>query len=462
MAHIVRDRFTHSLGDIYNCKEEEGKGRLLLLLRGMVEAVYNAFVTGVFYTGFLSMYGISIAGVGIVTFIPYIANCFSILSPRILGKFKRRKWILFGAKLYYYTVYIVATTLMPQFVTDPDARLAWFVILLFLAQSVYAVFSPGITTWFYNFYPKDNERRIRFIKYNHLIGTVFSSIVLFGCSMLTDAMEENAMKNQWIIFFRYVAFFFAFVDIILQSMAKEYPYAEVAKLQYKKVFTIPFQHKKFLLCMAVMFLWNYLNNLNNGIWNYHLLNHLHFSYSLINLAPMLGIGTLLCFIPVWQRVLQRYSWIKTFGIACLCFMPTEFIMFTLVPGTESAWLLATLIQQICNVGFNLACANILYLNLPQKETTACVSFYTIGCNAFAFLGMITGTAISGIGGGHAFLFLGMQIYGVQITTLMRAVALICLGLWLLIGWRQLTPEQDVAQIEHALNHHQIKTQKKTK
>ena len=111
------------------------------------------------------------------------------------------------------------------------------------------------------------------------------------------------------------------------------------------------------------------------------------------------------------------------------------------------------IQQICNIGLNLTCANILYLNLPQKESTACVSFYTIGCNIFAFLGMITGTAISGIRGGNAFLFLGMQIHAVQLTTLLRAFCLTCLGLWLLLGWRQLTLEQDVAQIEHTIDRH---------
>ena len=53
-----------------------------------------ADITGIFYTGFLSMYDISITGVGIVTFIPYIASCFSVFSGMILGKIKKRKAVL--------------------------------------------------------------------------------------------------------------------------------------------------------------------------------------------------------------------------------------------------------------------------------------------------------------------------------------------------------------------------------
>ena len=71
---------THSLSDIYSTKNDEAKGRLISLGSALTAAFYNVFITGIFYTGFLSMYDISITGVGIVSFIPYIASCFSIFS----------------------------------------------------------------------------------------------------------------------------------------------------------------------------------------------------------------------------------------------------------------------------------------------------------------------------------------------------------------------------------------------
>ena len=440
--------FKESLSDMYSIRDEESKGRLISLGSAMMTAFYNVFITGIFYTGFLSMYDISITGVGIVTFIPYIANCFSVFSPRILGRFQKRKWILLASKIYFYAMYIIATTLMPQFVTDPDARLMWFVILLFLAYSVYALFSPGLTTWFYRFYPAESERRTRYFAYNQTFSSILSSIMLLVSSVLTDAVEGSAMQNQLILGFRYFAFVLVLIDVAMQAMAKEYPYAEAPKLRLDKVFTIPFRYRKFMLCMVVMFAWNYIGNLNNGLWNFHLLNHLHFSYTVINLVTMMYTVILLCTGVLWQKILKRCSWIRTFGIASLIFVPTEFLMFSLTPGMEGLWAFTSMIQHFCSVGLNLSYANILYLNIPEEESTACISFNTIGCNIFAFLGMISGTLVCSLLGDEAMPFLGMNVYSVQYTTLMRAAGLTAISLPMILCWKKLTPDHEIALVNN--------------
>ena len=119
--------------DIYNFRDDHARGRLISLGSGLMTAFYNVFITGIFYTGFLSMYDISVTGVGIISFIPYIASCFSVFSSMILERIRRRKKILIASKIYFYAMYILATTLMPLVVTDPHQRLIWFVVILFLA-----------------------------------------------------------------------------------------------------------------------------------------------------------------------------------------------------------------------------------------------------------------------------------------------------------------------------------------
>ena len=351
-----------------------------------------------------------------------------------------------AAKIYFYAIYIIATTLMPRFVSDPDHRLFWFIVLLFLAYSVYALFSPGLTTWFYRFYPPESERRTKYFAFNQTFSSILSSIMLLVSSVLTDAVEGSSRQNQLILGFRYFAFVLVLADVALQALAKEYPYAEQPRLHLKKVFTIPFQYRKFMLCMVVMFAWNYIGNLNNGLWNYHLLNHLQFSYTVINLVTMTYTVILLCSGALWQRILKRCSWVRTFGMACLFFVPTEFLMFILTPGMEGLWAFTSMIQHFCSVGLNFSYANILYLNLPEEESTACVSFNTIGCNIFAFLGMITGTFISSLAGDSASVFLGMEVYAVQYTTLMRAAGLTAIGLPLVLFWKKMTPDYEIELI----------------
>ena len=439
--------FKLSMSDIYSISNDEAKGRLISLGSALMTAFYNVFITGVFYTGFLSMYGISITGVGIVTFIPYIASCFSVFSSSILERFKKRKWIVLGSKIYFYAMYIIATTLMPQFVTDPDARLVWFVIILFLAYSVNALFSPGLTTWFYRFYPADNQRRTRYIVLNQVFSSIMSSAVLLLSSVLTDAVQGSPMQDQIILILRYLAFVLVLVDVGMQACAKEYPYPEAPKLKLTQIFTLPFKYRKFLLCMLLMFVWNFNSNLNNGIWNFHLLNHLGFNYTLLNSMSVAYTVILLCTQNAWKKVLRRFSWIKTFGLAVLIFVPTEFIMFAIQPGMVWLYVLGALLQQFISVGLNFSYSNIIYMNLPEENSTAHIAFNTIGCNLFAFLGMITGTWVSSLTGDAPIMFLGVPTYAVQFTTLMRAAVMLVIGVVLILRWRDFTRDEDIAEIE---------------
>lgn len=439
--------FKLSLTDIYSPKNDDSKGRLISLGSSIMAAFYNVFITGIFYTGFLSMYGISITGVGIVTFIPYIASCFSVFSSSILERFKKRKWICLAARLYFYAMYIIATTLMPQFVTDPDARLVWFIVILFLAYSIAAVFSPGVTAWFYRFYPEDTERRTRYIVYNQIFSSVVSSAVLLISSLITDSVAGSPMQNQIILFLRYFAFVLVLIDIAMLACAKEYPYPKAQKVNLGQVFTLPFKYRKFLYCMLLMFVWNYNSNLNNGIWNYHLLNHLGFKYTLLNAMSVAYTFILLLTQNVWKKLLYRYSWIKTFGLSVLIFIPTEFVMFIIQPGQAWLWVLASIVQNTMSVGMNFSYSNILYMNLPEENSTAHIAFNTIGCNLFAFLGMMTGTFVSSLGGDTPRVFLGLNFWAVQYTTLMRALVMFLLGFMLVRYWKAFTRVEDINMIE---------------
>lgn len=440
------EAFRGSFSSIFNARDDDAKGRTIYLFCNLLAAFYNVFITGIFYTGFLSMYGISITGAGIVTFIPYIANIFSIFSSKILSRFKRRKPVLIAAKIYFYAMYIIATTVMPQFVTDPDARLLWFVIILFLGYAVYAPFGPGFTMWFYKFYPAASEPRTRYIAFLQIFSSIMSTAVLLLSGVLTDAVAGSPYQDTIILILRYFAFILVLIEIAVQARAKEYPSEEESNPKLGQVFSIPFKYKKFLACMLMMFFWNFIANLNNGLWNYHLLNHMHFSYTLINSMSVLYTLILLSTSGIWRRVLRQYSWIKTFGIATLLWVPTEFIFFFMTP--ERAWIYVPMciVQHLLSVGLNLSYANILYMNLPKENSTACIAFNTIGCNIFAFLGLISGTAVSSISGDHTIPFMGMDMYTVQITTVMRGVTMLALGLVLFYGWRSFTSDEEAAEI----------------
>ena len=441
--------FAFTFTDLFNIRDDDARGRVVYLSCVLFSAFYNVFITGIFYTGFLTMYDISITGVGIVSFIPPIANVFTIFSSRVLSRFKRRKPVLLAAKIMYYFLQIIATTLMPQFVHDPQARLVCFCVIIFIAYAFYAPFAPGFTVWFYRFYPADNRKRTQYIQLSQIFSSIMSTFVLFFSGLITDAVAGSPKQEVIILTFRYVAFALIIIETLIQIFAKEYPEQENAQLKLKDIFTLPFKYRKFLMCMIFMFVWSYVGNLNNGMWSYHLLNHMNFSYTTINTVSILYTCILLLTNGFWGRLLRRFSWIKTFGIACLIFVPTEFFFFVMSPETSWIFLPNSIIQNLCSVGLNLAYANVLYMNLPKENSTAHIAFHTIGINVCSFLGLMTGTWVSSITGDNTIPFLGMQVYSVQFTTLMRGVALFVIGMVLVKKWRMFTRDEDIIEIEQA-------------
>lgn len=436
-----------SLSDIYNLRDDYAKGRLISLGSALMAAFYNVFITGIFYTGFLSMYGISITGVGIVTFIPPIANIFSIFSSSILDRFPKRKSILLSAKIFFYAMYILATNIMPLFVIDPDARLLWFAIILFVAHAVFAPFNPGITTWFYNFYPAQNDKRTRYITYNQIFSSILSSVILLLSAVITDAISGSPYQNTLILAFRYLAFVLVVIDVAMQAMAKEYPYPLGEKTRITDIITLPFKHKKFLACMLLMFAWNYIANLHNGMWHFHLLNHMNFSYTLINLMSVMYTVILILTAGKWRKIIRRYSWVKTFGICNLVWFWTEFAFSFMTIERTFMFVPLNFYQNFLNVGFNLSYANILYMNLPEEKSNTYVAFNILGCNLFAFFGLLTGTFISSLTGDSTIHVLGMDAYSVQFILMIRGILMLAMGLVLTLRWKAFTPDHEIADIE---------------
>ena len=440
-----------AFSDIFSFENEESKGRVIALTSSLLTTFYNVFITGIFYTGFLTMYGMTITDAGILTFIPFIANLLSIFSPKLLGRFKRRKALLLTAKIIYYAINIVVATIMPQFVTDPQARLICFIVIIAVSTGFYALFGIGFTTWFYNFYPADTEKRTRYLTLSQIFASIMSSVILLFSSLLTDALSDSPYQNTLILFFRYLAFVLVVIDVIVQSRAKEYPYEEAPDIKLTDVFVLPLRHRKFLACMILQFSWNFIANLNNGLWSFHLLNHMHFSYTLINVMSVMYTVLLIIFSPMWQRVLRRFSWIKTFGIAMLFVVPTEFVYFCMSPETAFLYIPNTLFQHIMNVGLNISYANILFMNLPNEDSTTYITFNNIGCNVFAFFGLMVGTWISSISGDTTIPFLGMDVYTVQFTTIARAVLITIMGIYLCRRWKDFTSDNLIAELEHLRN-----------
>ena len=139
--------------ELFFDKNPEAHGRLCMVTSGIVTNISGNLAGGAFYSAFLLEYGINLTNIGIIIFIPYIASLFTLLSPMVLSKFKRRRWILFATRVLSNILSIVGVTVLPLVVHGETAKVVCFALISFLASVIGSLFTPGYSVWHFNFLP---------------------------------------------------------------------------------------------------------------------------------------------------------------------------------------------------------------------------------------------------------------------------------------------------------------------
>ncbi len=379
---------------LFNLKDDLAKGRSCMVLDSAFTSMITWLSTGLFYTSFLTANGINIVEIGILAFVPYIANCFSIFSPSILERFKRRKLILALSRLAYYTLNLLAVTLLPYFVTDQSLKMTLFIVTVFAANIIQALFSSGYSVWHLNFIP--DEVRVDYFSANTLITAFLGCGTSLAASVIADVLTGSEYEQAIIIILRIVAYAIGVLDVIMLSLPKEFPYKQENKPRLRDIFTKPFSHRPFLLTMVVVAGYNFFLNLPTSSLNYYLRNDIGVEYTLTSIINAFYPIFIVVFLPFWQKVLRRLGWMKAFAVAEALHAPTT-LLYAFVNEGNYLWLLTAvrLTQHFVGVGRNVAYANLMYLNMPETDRTNYVSFHTLVLNMATFLGVMAGTAFVG-------------------------------------------------------------------
>lgn len=427
-------------GELFHFRDELATGRSSMIISAVLVSVINWLTTGLFYTSFLMANGINIVNIGILTFVPYMANCFSIFSPIILERFQKRKWLLSGSRLIYHTLNILGITLLPKFVTDTNLKMILFVVIIFAANTVNALFLSGYSVWHINFIPE--EVRADYFSINQLITAFIGCGAALLSSFVADALAGSPYENTIIVIFRIVAYLLAVIDVIALSIPKEYPYSKSEDLpKLKHIVTKPFKHKKFAITMAIVFAWTFSVNVTQSTLNYYLINNVGVTYSFIYIINMFYPFFLLAFLPFWNKILRVKGWFKTFAIGGMLLCPTS-LMYSCVTSANYLWLLPTLrlMQHFIGVGTNVSYANMAFINLPAEDQTNYIAFHTLVVNIAGFLGMMLGTSFVAAYPDILLRILGLEFTNVQMLFWLEALGELSVGIAVLLLMPKITPD----------------------
>jgi hypothetical protein len=379
---------------VYNFKDNDARGRTCLLICTVLSGIIGQLVGGMFYTAFLTEHNINTVSIGILTFLPYIANLVVIFVPSLLNKFPKRRGILAFVKAMYYLCITVGITLLPTLVKDEGARLVGLVIITFVSHIFNAIASVGYTAWHVSFLPE--EYRAYQLSASQFASALISGVFVLASGAISDMLASMGEgRIAFITGLRYFALLLAVCDVIVLSLPREAEHNKIVKHRITDVFRKPLKNKKYMLTMLIIFAYNFSAGIHSSFAQVYMLQNIKISLFFWNLLICTYGLFFIFFTGFWQKRIKKLSWFKTYSIAMFIFAPLQILYGLVQPATHIPMLLIIKFSQhFAAVGVNVTFANFQYIHLPENDRENYTSFYLVLVYTASLLGTVCGTVFT--------------------------------------------------------------------
>ena len=442
-----REQLAYSdFGRVFHFRDAWAKGRCLLLYNTFFASIANVFVGGVFYTGFLSVNGIDIVRVGIIAFIPYIAWAFSLFSPVILSRFRRRRALLLFNHLFYYVCVVLATTVMPYLVADYDQRTFWFAVFLFLGNVSNALLGSGATSWHMKFLPDGPDRNI-YYSYSNMISSFVGTAAAITSALVADSLAGSPRQGQIITGLRLAAFVMFIINgFMVYAVPQEFPYTGLEKkVSILDILIVPVRSRKFLLTALIVMLWNGFANINANTWNFYVLNTVGVGYTYMYIGSVISALSGVFLLRYWRQAINRFSWFSMLFVVVLVTGLLELPIGLATSRTIWIYVLVSVLQGCNAVGTSLVFANLFFVNLPKGNTDLYITFWNLTANISVLVSTVFGAwFIAWTEPRGPWQLFGLPFYGSQFLVWIKGLLLIGLCVYIKLITPHIQPDPEPA------------------
>ena len=425
---------------VFKGDDSHGVARRYLLFSTMAQAAVSGLTTGVFYSGYLSSYGINIVGLSILTLLPHFSSLFSLLAPIILERVERRRLILTVLRGLYYVTNILGTSLLPLIITGEQARMMGLIFIVLLSNMFNALTLPGYSAWHMPYV--DKFERSGYFTATTLVSTAFSGFFAVAAGFVTDLITGSARLTVFLAC-RCLAFFVALLDIYFMQKPPEpvYQHSYRKRPSLVQVLVMPLRCRRFALAMGVHFMVTLISNLINSVIDTWLVQDVRVRYSFISAVNLSKVLFILPTSVIWRKVMKKKGTFSTLSISIGFSIPALFLhAFMTHENYLIIMLLVKLIQNFLSLGSSISEANLIYLSTPEKDQICYLSFYQILTHAASLLGMSIGTWVVAAMGKQVLFICGFSFTSVPVLLLSQGVLYLLLIPYMLRTGRELEPE----------------------
>lgn len=386
----IRGRAAHTKNRarqwLYN-SDETTKSRHNLAISNMAFGASANLVGGNFLTGFYLLLNADDAFIGLITIILTAGNMLQVLSPLLLERFPKRKKLLVGGRIGYHIIEIILIGLIPYLGFGEKTSLSLLVAFKLFITVTNAIMAPGFSIWHIKSIPE--EIRAKYYSIFSIVYNLLIYLLVIIASTFADRIKASGRELAGLSYLRLAAVVFAALDVYFLLKIKEFPNEQDAERPgIISMIISPFRERKYLMTVAIACLWSFSASIPGPYYTIYLLKDLGVSYSFLTLVNMLNIPFLVFLTPVWARRINRTSWFRTLQQSITFYLLSYVVMAFVTGKTLFLYPVSMVMAYIFAPGINLVFSNIPYINMPKKNQTRYMGFYSTMNSVAAFVAVV--------------------------------------------------------------------------
>lgn len=369
--------------------ETGAKGRRAILLSGFAYNMILNLVGGAYLSGLCLEMGASPNQINTIILIITCCSMGQLASPMLLQRVGNKKSLLIGVRAVSHAMILLAVPLVALLMPPGSGAIITLSVLLGLSNLIQALVGPGIQAWHIAIIPP--RMQLGYFSLSSTMNVLMSNAALYFGAMLTDLFTGLAGRLEALAMMRFLLLILAAADIImLLRIPQGQRHADGDVFSLGMMLRCIRENPLYMRTIGVICIWSLVVNLPSQYYTAYLLDDLKVSYMFISLVNVFTIFAVIFLIPIYKRLIERYS-VRRVIAACIgCMFPYTVALFWVMPGTAFLYPIGAMYSVMCTIGLTLCFAVIPYQNLPEKNQTVLFALYNTMSVVSTMLGVYIG------------------------------------------------------------------------
>lgn len=401
----------------------------MFILEAMFEYFISIIIAGAYIAKIGQEIGMTPGLIGIITSIGSLSSTFQLVAVLLSYKRPLKKWVLY--------IHLINQTLfafiffVPVFPLPKTYKILALIAFSLSGHILASIISPAKITFFMNSVEKD--KRGLFTANKEIVSLLAGMVFSFGVNYMIDVLEEKGQIGTAFIICGIAVLVLMVCHALTVIYAKETD-IPVPEEKLGDSLKSLIKDKTLWKITGISIIWHFAQNVTLPFMGNYITEKvenggLGFSMTMVTVSVVLYAVTRSLVSRKMGKLGDKITFVRLLKI-CYIIEIIAFVFYAITrPESRYLYYVAYAILGISAAGTNSSNINLVYENIEPSKVTAA---YAIRIAVGGLVGFLT-TTVFGLFVDYVYangnMFMGMQLYPTQITSVISIIAIIALILY---------------------------------